>query len=42
MTNGLRGFWGEFKLSNGLIVEVSLPVYIVRSQYKLAFVKMND
>ena len=42
MTNGLRGFFWKFKLSKGLIAEVPHCVYIVFSEYKLAFVNMND
>ena len=41
-TNGLRGFFAEFKLSRWFIVARPHRVYILFSQNKVAFDNMND
>ncbi len=42
MTKALRGFFLEFQLSEGIVVEVAHRVLTLFSQYKLAFAKMID
>ena len=37
MTNALRGFFLEFQLSEGIVVEVPHRVLTLFHQYKLAF-----
>ena len=41
MAEALRGFFGEFELSKGIVVEVPHRFLTVFSQHKLAFVNMN-
>ena len=42
MTKALRGFFLEFQLSEGIVVEVAHRVLIVFYLYKLAFAEMID